>query len=70
MTEAADRNEWERMRVLAAISIQPHIKKTLTPNKLLPLPWDKKRTRKNAPKLTKQEAEQRYNDVLHRLGEI
>lgn len=30
--------------MLATIVIQPHIKKKLTPGKLLPFTWDKKRT--------------------------
>ena len=34
------RGEWERMRTLATITIQPHCKNRLTPEKLLPLPWD------------------------------
>ena len=28
------------MRLLAAISIQPHVKGKLKPQQLLPLPWD------------------------------
>ncbi len=31
--ETAYRGEWERVRRLAAISIQPHVKKTVTPQK-------------------------------------
>ena len=40
------RNEWERTRFGAYLSILPHIskqdQKTLTPEKLFSLPWDKK----------------------------
>ena len=39
MTETADRGAWERMRLLAAITVSPHTKKTVTPKKLVPLPW-------------------------------
>ena len=31
-------------RIHAAISIQPHVKNRIRPEKLLPLPWDKKET--------------------------
>lgn len=40
--EAQYRDEWERTRLLAAISIQPHISKKITPQQLIPLPWDNK----------------------------
>lgn len=38
------RGEWERIRMAAAILIQPHIKRKITPEKLLPLPWDRKKS--------------------------
>ena len=31
------------MRMLATITVQPHVKGKLTPEKLLPLPWEHKR---------------------------
>lgn len=40
--ENRERGGWERMRLLASITIQPHVKRRVTPQKLLPLPWDKK----------------------------
>ena len=64
--------EWERMRLLAAIVIQPHVKKKLTPEKLLPLPWDRKRRKaaqSDEPQLTKEQKHERFKDLLHRLGE-
>lgn len=33
--------QWDMVRTLAAITIQPHVKKRVTPMQLLPLPWDK-----------------------------
>lgn len=39
MTEAADRESWERVRLLAAITVSPHTNKTVMLKKLLPLPW-------------------------------
>ena len=69
--EALQQGEWERTRILAAFTIQPHVKKKLTPEKLLPLPWDrkKKRAAADAPKLTKEQQHQRFKELLHRFGE-
>ena len=39
------RQEYEHTRIHAAICIQPHVKNRIRPEKLLPLPWDKKETR-------------------------
>lgn len=39
--ENKNREEWERMRIMSAISIQPHVKNKITPKQLLPMPWDK-----------------------------
>lgn len=38
--ESRLRDDWERMRLLATITIQPHVKGKLKPQQLLPLPWD------------------------------
>ncbi len=37
---------WERARTVAAITVQPHTKKKITPKRLLPLPWDNNTARK------------------------
>lgn len=52
MTDSLNREQWERTRLLAAITIQPHIRKRITPRQLLPLPWDqtKKAAVKQQPK--------------------
>lgn len=34
--------KWERMRMLATITIQPHCRKKVTPTQLLTFPWEKK----------------------------
>ena len=41
--ERLEQGAWERMRLLATITIQPHVKKRLTPGQLLPLPWEEER---------------------------
>lgn len=41
----------EHARTVAAICIQPHVRKRIIPRQLLPLPWDNKKSeiRNNAP---------------------
>nr|DAN28235.1 MAG TPA: hypothetical protein [Caudoviricetes sp.] len=34
------RDEWQRMRLQTTLLIQPHISKTISPEKLFALPWD------------------------------
>lgn len=55
---------WEMVRMHASIAIQPHLKKgtSITPQTLIPLPWDKKRAIKEVPKET--------IDKAKKLGEI
>lgn len=71
MRDADYKENWERMRLLATITIQPHIKQKLTAQKLLPFAWDKKNT-SSAPKAKKITAEQRrkrMDDIVRKLGE-
>ncbi len=71
MTEGQNHDAWERTRTLAAIAIQPHVKKKITPKQLLPLPWDKKKQnpRSKVPRLTAEEKRKRFEEVAHRLGD-
>lgn len=71
MNEGQVRNDWERARTIAAIIIQPHVKKKITPKQLLPLPWDKehKPDVKNTPKLTAEEQRRRFEELVHQLGD-
>ena len=71
MTDAHNRDSWERARTIAAIVIQPHIKKKLTPRQLLPLPWDKKKAidKSDAPRLTAEEQRKRFEEIARRLGD-
>lgn len=71
MRDGNMRGEWERTRTLAAISIQPHVKKKVTPRQLIPLPWDRqtqKQSRK-APEQTPEERRRRFEEVVKRLGD-
>lgn len=69
------RGEWERMRTLAAIIIQPHVKKRVTPRQLIPLPWDRKSrtptsgTAAQTPAQTPEERRRRFEEVVCRLGD-
>lgn len=60
---------WECMRMLATISVQPHVKNRLTPARLLPFPWDKDRPTNNTetahtPRLSKEEARERFLQLI------
>lgn len=61
--EATMHDGWERMRMLATITIQPHVKNRLTPSSLLPLPWDNEAAHDeqaaHVPPLGKEEARER-----------
>jgi len=69
MHEGQNREAWERARIVATIAIQPHVNKKITPQQLLPLPWDKKNTirRGEAPKLTAEEQQKRFEEVARLL---
>ena len=55
--------EWERMRLLATMTIQPHVKSKLNAKRLLPLPWDgPKRT--EFPNVNKEEARKRFETFV------
>lgn len=70
-SDAEYKDEWVRMRMLATIVIQPHLKRKMTPEKLLPLPWDnvgKKARRDDAPRTTPEEDLKRFEKLLKRVG--
>lgn len=61
--EQKERAEWERMRMLAVMTMQPHTRQRLNARKLLPFPWDPK------PEITeKAEARRRFDDARGRLA--
>ena len=68
--ETACRGEWERVRTLAAIIIQPHVKKAVTPKKLLPFPWDetRKERKDSRPRPTAEEGRKRFEEMVGHLG--
>ena len=52
--------------MLAAITIQPHTKKKVTPEKLLPLPWEKK-SKADHKLPTAKEDKARLESLLKRI---
>lgn len=67
------KDAWQRMRMLAAIVIQPHLAKgkSVTPEKLLPLPWDKKQEKRKSdkPRMTAEEQRARMAELARKLGD-
>lgn len=71
MRDGETRGDWERIRTLAAVSIQPHVRKRVTPRQLIPLPWDRK-SRTPTPAAaaqTPEERRRRFEEVVRRLGD-
>ena len=61
------KDRWERMRMLATIAIQPHLKHKITSKKLLPFPWEEKGKKKaEAPKVSAEEARKRFERLVSR----
>lgn len=69
--EARYKDEWERIRLLATIVIQPHVKNKLTPQKVLPFSWDEgeKKKKKPAEVLTADEHRNRFEEFMKRRRE-
>ncbi len=71
--DAAVKDEWSRMRLHATISIQPHLAKgkRVTPEKLLPFPWDRDHKAQNAhnkEELTLEQRRERAQKLIEKLG--
>jgi hypothetical protein len=71
--DAAVKDEWSRMRLHATISIQPHLAKgkRVTPEKLLPFPWDRDHKPQNAhnkEELTLEQRRERAQKLVEKLG--
>lgn len=64
--ESETRDAWTRMRMLACITIQPHVRQGMTPERLLPLPWDKPKSPTQKVAMSKEEAMRRFAEVAHR----
>jgi len=67
--ESESRAAWERTRMLAAITIQPHVKNRITPAQLLPFPWEKPALPKRGatPQLTAAQSKKRFEQIVKRM---
>lgn len=63
----AERNEWERTRVLALFAIQPYAKSNLQAHDVLPFPWDEKQEEKRE-EVSKDEFNARFEAAKKRYG--
>lgn len=63
----AERNEWERTRVLALFAIQPYAKSNLQAHDVLPFPWDEKLEEKRE-EVSKDEFNARFEAAKKRYG--
>ena len=65
--ESVSRDAWERARWLGAVTVQPHVRKRLSPRDLLRLPWDEVAVRQD-PRMSREERERRMADAIRRMG--
>ena len=65
--EDAERDAWERMRLQTAITIQPHLKKKITPKQLITLPWDRKIHKKQIYMLSGEERRKRFEELKTKI---
>lgn len=70
LEESRHRDDWERMRMLAAMTMQPHVKNKLRPQTLLPFPWEHGRNggSRAAERVSVEEAKRRRKELMERLG--
>lgn len=67
--EADEQSAWERMRLLATIIIQPHVKRKMKPQTLLPLPWDNNKQAdgsRNEVELTREQKKDRFEELVNK----
>lgn len=57
---------WERMRMLATILLQPHVKGKLTPKKLLTFPWESKKQKPKRQDISREDARRRFEELFIR----
>ena len=71
--DAESRDAWSRMRMLATITIQSHVKGTIKPEQLLPFPWEQQKAVAAVPQrtqnhLSKAESKKRFEMLAKRGG--
>ena len=70
MREGDSRAVWERVRILASITVSPHVRGQVDPKRLLPMPWDSESHREmpEAEELTAEEQLERGREFARSLG--
>ena len=58
----------QRMRLLASIVISPHVRGRITPQKLLPFPWEKEKQTQQRVPVSKEEARARFERLLENIN--
>lgn len=68
--ETDHKDDWARMRMLAAIVVQPHLKKKITPQQLLPFPWEGagRKPEAGARQPTAAESLERFEELARKAG--
>ena len=61
--------EWERLRTLATITIQPHCRKKIQAKQLLPFPWDNKPKKESQNIVSRDISKEAYERRLKMLEE-
>ena len=65
--EQMSRETWEQVRWLGALTLQPHVRKKLSPRDILRFPWDDKK--KDAPPvMSREEHLKRMAAAIDRMG--
>lgn len=63
--EERRRDGWEQARVVAKMAISPYLKRDMSLEKFMPLPWDKRQEKKT---LSKEDDRKRVEEMMKRLG--
>lgn len=66
--EAEARRDWETVRTLGCMIIQPFVKGSVDPKKVLPLPWDSETPATDHEETSRSEAMARRKELMERMG--
>lgn len=74
LSEDAERRAWERARMVAAVTLSPHLRKGASrdPRKLVPLPWDadgEEKEKAPAREISREEADALFQKRVRERSE-
>lgn len=69
-SESEERAKWERMRLHAAITIQPHVTKKISPEELLRFPWDEKKEPRKGRRATRRTMAERRALMMEKFAQF